>query len=114
MRVVRWYQFSTSDIRSIGAAQAAATIFAAVGTFALSHYLDLSKDIALAGEKAPEYLINVASFAFWSCLISWLLAFVAFVWQGLELNRVKQEHGEASVGLRFSNLWRWMKGNGNG
>ena len=44
VREVTYYQFNTSDIRSIGLAQAAATVLAAIGTFALSSALTQTND----------------------------------------------------------------------
>lgn len=107
VRQVTWYQFSTSDIRSIGLAQVAATICAAIGTFALSLYLDFSKDITLA-EKAnqtiPEFLQTVADLSFWAWIVFWVIAVLAFFWQQDELSRIKAEHGELTF-WRKAKVW---------
>lgn len=99
-RHVIYYQFSTSDIRSIGLAQAAATILAAMGTFALSQYLDFSKDITLAekaGQAVPPFFHNVADLSFWTWIVFWVFAGLAFIWQRNELRRIKAEHGELTI-----------------
>ena len=75
-----FYQFSTSDIRSIGVAQAAATICAALGTFALSNYLDFGKDIALAEEAeqaVPDFLHSMIILSFWAWIVFWGIAVLA-------------------------------------
>ena len=108
MRKVTYYQFSTSDIRSIGLAQAAAAVFAALGTFALSSYLDFSKDITLAeeaGQGAPEFLQTVADLSFWVWIVFWVIAALAFFWQGNELSRIKVEHGELTLWRKARNRW---------
>ena len=108
MRQVTYYQFSTSDIRSIGFAQAAATICAAIGTFALSGYLEFNKDIALAqeaGQPTPEFLETITNLSFWAWLVFWGVAVLAFVWQGNELRRVKVEHGELTLLEKFQAWW---------
>lgn len=94
MREVTYYQMSRSDFRSMGVAQAAATICAAIGTWAMSNYLELSKDIALAKGTIPEWLYSVRSMAFWAWLIFWCIALAAFAWQGFEYHRIRTEHGE--------------------
>lgn len=114
VRQVTYYQFSTSDIRSIGLAQAAATIFAAIGTFALSSYLDFGKDITLAeeaGQTAPQFLHNVTELSFWAWIVSWVLAALAFVWQRNELSRIKIEHGELTL-WRKAGVWWSNRGSG--
>lgn len=108
VRQVTWYQFSTSDIRSIGLAQVAATVCAAIGTFALSLYLDFSKDITLAeeaGQSAPEFLQTVADLFFWSWIVFWVIAVLAFVWQRNELGRIKAEHGELTLWRKAKDWW---------
>ena len=99
-RHVTYYQFSTSDVRSIGIAQMAVAVFAALGTFALSIYLDFGKDITLAmneGESAPQFLYDIENIAFYSWLVFWGLAVCAFIYQRTELRRIKAEHGEPSL-----------------
>lgn len=99
-RRVTYYQFSTSDVRSIGIAQAVVTVFAALGTFALSIYLDFGKDITMAtdkGESAPQFLYDIENIAFYSWLVFWGLAVCAFIYQRTELRRIKAEHGEPSL-----------------
>lgn len=111
-RRVTYYQFSTSDVRSIGIAQAVVTVFAALGTFALSIYLDFGKDITLAtgeGESAPQFLYDIESIAFYSWLVFWGLAICAFIYQRTELRRIKAEHGEPSL---LSKIWKGVFGNG--
>jgi hypothetical protein len=100
MRKVTYYQISTSDIRSIGVAQVATTLFASVGAFALSLYLDYNKDIALAelGEAGvPSFLRELSNVAFWAWLFFWILATFAFFWRQSEWSRIKIEHGESSI-----------------
>lgn len=98
VRKITWYQVNTSDIRSIGVAQAAATVFAALGTFALSSYLDLKKEMVLNEEntRAANFLDPVADLAFGAWLVFWGIAIVAFVWQVWELGRIKEESGNPS------------------
>ncbi|MCI0564219.1 MAG: hypothetical protein MN733_37565 [Nitrososphaera sp.] len=108
VREVTWYQFNSSDIRSIGVAQAAATIFAALGTFALSNYIDFSKDITLAeqdGRDVPQFLYNIADLSFWAWIIFWAVAIVAFLWQGNELMRIKAEHKVPTWLNKIRNWW---------
>lgn len=108
MRQVTYYQFNTSDIRSIGIAQAAATLFAALGTFALSLYLDYSKDITLAVEQkqnVPQFLHDVANISFWAWIAFWVLALLAFIYQRNELGRIKTEHGEPTLRQRINSWW---------
>lgn len=109
MRYVRWYQVNTSDIRSIGVAQAAATFFAAIGTFALSTYIDFSKDISAAessGAKPAQFLKDVVNLAYWGWIFFWFLALMVLLWQGSELRRIKSEHREVTF---IGALWRLLK-----
>lgn len=116
MRQVTYYQINNSDIRSIGVAQAAATICAALGTFFLSTYLDFAKDLALAtanDQTPPPFLQGIVNLTFWAWLIFWCIALFAFLWQGNELRRIKSEHGEPSNLIRIlSRLLSWWE-NGN-
>ena len=108
MRQVTYYQINSSDMRSIGVAQAAATICAAIGTFALSSYLDFSKDITLAtktNENVPEFLHTVASLSFWMWIVFWVIAVLAFIWQRNELSRIKAEHGDPTLRQRLGAYW---------
>ena len=96
VRKITWFQFSSSDIRSIGVAQAASTIFAALGTFAMSTYWDLSKDLALAeanNDAIPDALLTISNITLGGGLVFWFLSIAAFLWQGSELSRIKAEHG---------------------
>lgn len=109
VRTITFYQFSASDIRSIGVAQAATTICASIGTFALSWYIDFSKDIALAvSAKQPvdDLLRSVVEVSFWSWVVFWAVALAAFLWQGNELGRIKEEHGETTWVRGFLN---WLR-----
>ncbi len=109
MREVTWYQISTSDIRLIGALQAATTVFFAIGTFLLSNYLDFSKDIILAEQAkttVPTFLRNVAALGLGGWIGSWLIALAAFLWQGAEVRRVKKEHGELPLWGRIVALFK--------
>lgn len=111
-RHVTYYQFSTSDVRSIGIAQVAVAVFAALGTFALSIYLDFGKDITLAtgeGESAPRFLYDIESIALYSWLVFWGLAVCAFIYTNTELRRIKAEHGEPSL---LSKIWKGIRRNG--
>lgn len=108
VREVTWYQFNSSDIRSIGVAQAAATIFAALGTFALSNYIDFSKDITLAeraGENIPDFLHTITDLTFWAWIVFWAVAIIAFIWQGNELMRIKAEHNVPTWSGRIRDWW---------
>lgn len=109
VRLTTYYQFSKSDIRTIGVAQAASTILVALGTFALSFYLEFSKEIAaiIEAENTPDKLLqNISDICFWAWIIFWVLAFIAFLWQGGELRRIKEEHGEPTLSSRISAFWR--------
>ena len=102
MRQVTWYQVSTSDLRSLGVAQAATTIFAAMGTFALSLYFDYSGNIALAqssSQTPPAFLVQIANVTWWAWLGFWVLALGAFGWRRSEWARIRMEHGEP--------FWKW-------
>lgn len=108
-RQMTYYQISSSEIRSIGVAQAFATIFAAMGTFALSSYLDFKKDIALAlhaGQEVPPFLDSVTDLVFWAWIVFWAVAIGAFGYQGVELRRIKAEHGELAPWTRAWNRWK--------
>jgi hypothetical protein len=109
MRLTRYYQFSSSDLRSIGVAQAASIICASIGTFAFSEYLEFSKDVTLAEASktpVPEFLDTVVSIAFWTWIVFWGIAAWAFLWQGNELRRIKAEHGEPNWRTKLGN---WCK-----
>ncbi len=113
VRKTTYYLFSNRDIRSIGYTQAASAIFAAFGTFALSVYLDFSKDLRIIEEsnKTPdEYMENVSNVSLSLWIIFWLLALAAFWWQKSEIRRIKEEHGELTFLTRFINKWkdRWL------
>lgn len=104
-----YYQFSTSDIRSIGVAQWGALFCASIGTWALTNYLDFSKDITLAknaGQDVPDFLDKFTAITFSAWIIFWVAAVVAFIWQDSELQRIKKEHGESS---RTEKLKIWCK-----
>ena len=91
-RKVTWYQISTSDLRSMGIAQAGTTVFAAMGTFALSIYIEFSKDIALLGpdkKEVAQVLQDTADLAFWTMIFCWTIAVFAFIWRGSDLRRIK-------------------------
>lgn len=97
VRSVTYYQFNSSDIRSIGVAQAAATILFSLGTAAFFMYLDFSKDIAMATQAKqliPQFLQDLTSYALAAWKIFWIFGALSFGWQGLELRRIKREHGE--------------------
>jgi hypothetical protein len=109
VRNIVWYQFSSSDIRSIGVAQAASVISFSLGTWTLSEWLDFKKDIAqaaLSKQPVSDFLQNLASafFILWICF--WAIGLIAFFWQGLELRRIKVEHGEMTVFQKIRNFWR--------
>lgn len=112
VRQVIWLQISTSDIRSIGIAQLVATISSAIGTFALSVYLDFSKDLTLdtqAGKQASDLLNAVVHISYWSWIIFWIIAAAAFIFQGTEYSRLKAEHGLPSVyGKIKSKINKWL------
>ena len=91
---MKWYLVNSSDVRSIGVAQSAATILVGMGTFAMSHYFDITKDIAAYSDNAaPQYLISVSSLALSAWIFFWAIALLAFIWQGVEWARIKSEHG---------------------
>jgi len=105
-RTVNYFNFSESDIRHINVANICTAIFAAIGTFALTAYFDFSKDLAIADDKAPELLVRVTSLLFWSWLVCWGLAAIAFLWLRNEIQRIKEEHGVLPPSKR---LFNWMK-----
>lgn len=107
VRQVTWFQISNSDLRSIGVAQATATFFSALGTFALSQYLEFNKDASLLMQQnklVPSYLSNFVELAFWSWVVFWLMAVLAFFWHRSELGRIKEEHGVFTLSRRIR---RW-------
>lgn len=107
MRYTTYYQFSSSDIRSIGVAQAATTFFAAAGTFSMSYFFDIGKDIAVmdSSQLGVNYLQNVANLCLTAWAVFWFIAVVAFIWQGVELRRIKAEHGEATYSAKVKTWW---------
>jgi hypothetical protein len=112
VRLTRYYQFSSSDLRSIGIAQAASIICASIGTFAFSQYLEFSKDVTLAEASktpVPEFLNGVVRIALWTWIVFWALAIAAFLWQGSEMRRIKAEHGEPNWRTK---LVDWCKRHG--
>lgn len=110
VRQVTWYQINNSDLRSIGIAQAVSTFFAAIGTFMLSLYIEFSKDIALnesADQPVPDFLQSVTSFVYWGWLAFWGVAIISFLWQGLEIRRIKREHGDTSLWQKCQSYWKY-------
>jgi hypothetical protein len=112
MRQVTWYQFSSSDLRSIGVAHVVTTLFAAAGTFALSNHLEFNKDITLAlqnNQNVPLLLQGISDLLFWVWVFCWVCAAVSFIWQRNELQRIKEEHGEVmlwkQLWINLTNLW---------
>ena len=117
MRTITWYQINTSDIRNIGVAQAAVTFFAAFGTFALSVFVELQKDIAIAPDDVKPYLESTANLWHFVWAIFWIVAAVAFFWQGNELARIKEESGVPTYRTKNRDWWHdfhWWKSSGNG
>ena len=109
-----YYQISRSDLRTIGVAHVATTIFGSIGTFALAIYFDFNKDITLAvqDEKAvPQFLNDVANISFWAWLVFWFLALLAYLWQGNELRRIRAEHGELTIWKKICGwgVWRTFR-----
>jgi len=109
-RQMTWYHISTSDLRSIGIAQNAATICVGIGTFAIATYIDFNKDIAIAessGQQLPRLFDVAADLLLIFGVIFWLLAVIAFLWRRSELSRIKEEHGEQT--LRSKLIGRWKR-----
>ncbi len=109
MRRVTWYQVSASDFRNVGLVQIATTFFGAIGTFALSIYLDYSKDVAIARSaksSIPAFVETAANIAFWAWIIFWFVALALLIWQGTELHRIKVEHGQKPFYERIIDYWK--------
>lgn len=112
MRRVTWYDVNSSDLRSIFAGQAVYTVTFAVGTLAMSQYWEISKDIGmsqLADQPVPQFMTDVENFAFWLGAVCWLVAVLAFAWQGSEWRRIRREHGAPTLPQQIRN---WWTGNG--
>jgi hypothetical protein len=102
-RHVTWYQVSTSDARLLGIAQAVTTVFASLGTFALSQYLEIWRDSAASNQLLSTFVSNLM---FYGWLVFWVIAGGAFVWRQSEWERIRREHGEPSLPNRIRNWWR--------
>lgn len=112
MRTITWYQINTSDIRNIGVSQVASTFFAAFGTFALSVFVELKKDIAIAPDEVKSYLESTADIWYLVWIVFWIVAAVAFFWQGNELARIKEESGVPTYRTKIKAWWlgpRWWR-----
>ena len=108
-RQMTYYQISTSDLRSIGVAQAATTICVAIGTFALAAYIDFNKDITIAtegGQTVPPFLNDIANLSYWVWLVFWGIALVSFIWRRSALSQIKKEHGEPTFRAKLRDLWK--------
>lgn len=95
VRTVTYYQVNTSDLRNLGVSSGVTALFAALGTYLLSVYFDLAKDLQLNNEatEATEMLTGYANIAFGGWLFCWAIAIIAFIWREAELVRIKKEHG---------------------
>lgn len=96
MRTLTYFQMNTSDLRTLGVSNAVTTVFAAAGTYLMSLYLDVSKDLQLTPDEtqaAAELLRSMGNLAFWAWLFCWAIAICSFLWREAELSRIKAEHG---------------------
>ena len=108
-RIVKYYHFSNSDISHIKAANVIAVMFFGIGAWALSSFVEFSKDITLAGTNVPTLLSAVTDVFFIGWLLCWAIAGIAMFWQAKEIHRIKLEHGDPGL---WASFLHWVKGNG--
>lgn len=102
-RTERVYQVTALEFRNSRYAQAFTALFAAIGTFLFSFYLDYQKDLELTGFLVGEsekivhpFVENTMNFLFWGSWLFWFLALAAWIIQGTEIRHIKEIHGEFS------------------
>lgn len=108
-RNLRWYHVTAGELRTVSIVQVASALLASVGTFALGLYMDMQKDIAIAQankEAVPDFFFTVVNFAWWAWILSWALGAAALVWQAINIEGIKAEHGEPPLWARIFGVKR--------
>lgn len=109
-RHVTTYRIYASEIRALGAAQAMTAIFASIGAFQYSVYIERGNDILMSQKalsaETLDALQTVKSQAGYLTIIFFALALLLLIIQGLDLSRIKSEHLEPTIWGLVSKKWK--------
>ncbi len=106
-RDVIYLRINTTELKNLGVAQTGTTINAAIGTFFLTLYWDLTKDIGLlkaAGDPVPEFYVTQVDIYLLTSGAFFVFAFLAFLWRRNQISRIKEEHNIPTLRARI-NAW---------